>query len=114
SSDLWGTAVKAIKFSTILKWVGYATAILSLIFGVRQLVKIVSDRIESHRKVDGLLITEDVELKGRDYSSAWRSLDQASQLAPDSAKVHLAQENLAMAWLERSEERREGSDANGG
>src|SRR5207245_6331700 len=96
----WGTAVKAIKFSTILKWVGYATAILSLIFGVRQLVKSVSDRIESHRKVDALLITEDVELKGRDYSSAWRSLDQASQLAPDSAKVRLAQENLAMAWLE--------------
>lgn len=95
-----GHPVKAIKLSTILKWVGYATAILSLIFGVRQLVKIVSDRIESHRKVDALLITEDVELKGRDYSSAWHSLDQASQLAPDSAKVRLAQENLAMAWLE--------------
>jgi hypothetical protein len=92
--------VKAVKFSTILKWVGYATAILSLIFGVRQLVKMVSDRLESHRKVDALLVTEDVELKGRDYASAWRTLEQASKLQPDSAKVHLAQENLAMDWLE--------------
>jgi hypothetical protein len=92
--------VKAVKFSTILKWVGYATAILSLVFGVRQVVKMVSDRIESHRKVDALLITEDLELKGRDYASAWRTLEQASKLQPDAAKVHLAQENLAVAWLE--------------
>src|SRR5260370_34542046 len=69
-------------------------------FGVRQVVKIVSDRVESHRKVDALLVTEGVELKGQDYASAWRTLEQASRLQPDSAKVHLAQENLAMAWLE--------------
>jgi len=92
--------VKAVKFSTILKWVGYATAILSLIFGVRELVKIISDRFESHRKVVALLVTEDVELKGRDYASAWQTLEQASKSEPDSAKVRLAQENLAMAWLE--------------
>jgi tetratricopeptide (TPR) repeat protein len=95
-----GHAVKAIKFSTILKWVGYATAILSFFFGVRQLVKLFSDRVESRRKVDALLITEGVELKGHDYASAWRSLEQASQLEPNSVKVHIAQENLAMAWLE--------------
>jgi hypothetical protein len=92
--------VKTIKFSTVLKWVGYLTAILSLFFGVRQLIKLVSDRIESHRKVDALLISEDVELKGRDYALAWRTLEQASQVEPSSAKVRVAQENLAMAWLE--------------
>jgi hypothetical protein len=90
----------AIKFSTILKWVGYATAMLSLMFGVRQVVKTVSDRVEAHRKVDALLVTEGVELKGRDYASAWRTLEQASKLQPDSAKVHVAQENLTMDWLE--------------
>jgi len=92
--------MSATKFSKILKWLGYATAILSLLFGVRELIKLVLDRIESHRKVDALLISEDVELKGRDYASAWRTLEQASQLEPNSSKVHLAQENLAMAWLE--------------
>jgi len=99
--------VNDIKFSTILKWVGYATAILSLTFGIRELVKIVSDRIESHRKIEALLNSEDVELKVRDYASAWHSLEQASQLDPNSAKVPLAQENLAMVWLE-DVHRREG------
>ncbi len=93
-------AVKVIKFSTVLKWVGYATAILSLFFGVRQLIKMVSDRVESRHKVGVLLSSEDVELRGKDYSSAWRTLEQASKLQPNSAKVHLAQENLAMKWLE--------------
>ena len=92
--------MKAVKFTTILKWVGYATAILSLLFGIRELVKIVSDRIESRRKIEDLLKSEDVELKVRDYAAAWRSLDQASQVDPNSGKVHLAQENVAMAWLE--------------
>jgi len=92
--------VKTIEFSTVLKWVGSLTAILSLFFGIRQLVKIVSDRVEANRKIDALLKSEDVELKVRDYAAAWRSLEQASQVTPDSAKVHLAQENLAMAWLD--------------
>ena len=92
--------MKSIEFSTVLKWVGSLTAILSLFFGIRQLVKIVSDRVEANRKIDALLKSEDVELKVRDYAAAWRSLEQASQITSDSAKVRLAQENLAMAWLD--------------
>jgi tetratricopeptide (TPR) repeat protein len=92
--------VKTVEFSTVLKWVGSLTAILSLFFGIRQLVKIVSDRVEANRKIDTLLKSEDVELKVRDYAAAWRSLEQASQITSDSAKVHLAQENLAMVWLD--------------
>lgn len=95
-----GARVKTINFSQILKWVGYATAILSLIFGIRELVKMFSDRVESHRKVDAFLNSSDVELKVKDYAAAWHSLEQASQSEPNSAKVHLAQENLAMSWLE--------------
>jgi hypothetical protein len=83
-----------------LKWVGYATAILTFFFGVCELIKMVSDRVESRHKVGVLLSSEDVELRGKDYSSAWRTLEQASKLQPNSAKVHLAQENLAMKWLE--------------
>jgi hypothetical protein len=93
-------AVKAIKFSTVLKWVGYATAILSFVFGVRELIKIVSDRLESRHEVGAMLSSAEVELRGKDYSSAWRTLEQASKLQPNSAKVRLAQENLAMKWLE--------------
>ena len=41
-----------------------------------------------------------MELKGQDYWSAWRILEQASAIDADSAKVHAAQEALAMEWLE--------------
>jgi hypothetical protein len=88
------------KSSTIMKWVGYTTAILSLIAGLLQIGKMVSGRLEAGRKIDALLLSEEVELKGQDYWSAWRSLEQASQIDPDSAKVHAAQEALAMEWLE--------------
>ena len=88
------------KSSTIMKWVGYTTAILSLVAGLLQIGKMVSGRLEAGRKIDALLSSEGVELKGQDYWSAWRSLEQASQIDPDSAKVHAAQEALAMEWLE--------------
>src|SRR4029077_899372 len=61
-------AVKAIKFSTVLKWVGYATAILSFFFGVRELIKIVSDRLESRHEGGGLLPFAEGDIGGQHYS----------------------------------------------
>jgi len=91
-----------MKFSTLLKWVGYATAILSLIAGVRELNKVFADRIEARRKLTSLLASEQLQLRAHDYASAWRSLDQASQVDADSADVHTAQETVAMEWLENA------------
>src|SRR5712672_2624819 len=88
------------KFSSVWKWVGYATALLSLIAGVRGVEKLISDRIEARRKIDALLSAEQVQMRGHDYWSAWKSLEQASQVDPESDPVHAAQETLAMAWLE--------------
>ncbi len=92
--------MKSSRASQVMKWIGYGTAVLSLIAGIREIGKIVLDRMESRRKIDALVSSELVQLKGRDYWSAWRSLEQASQIDPDSAKVHAAQEALAMEWLE--------------
>ncbi len=92
--------MKAGKSSKVWKWIGYATAVLSLIAGIRQLGKMISDRAQAHRRIEILLSSEGVQLQGRDYWSAWRSLEQASQIDPDSTKVHAAQETLAMEWLE--------------
>src|SRR5579863_10405985 len=90
----------AIQFSTVLKWVGYATAILSLIAGVRGLTGVINDRMEARRRVDALLVSARIQVQGHDYASAWKSLDQASKIKSDSREVLDAQENLAMAWLE--------------
>jgi hypothetical protein len=88
------------KFSEVLKWVGYLTAILSLCATVVGIVKFTYNRIETRRKVDSLISAEALQLESHDYGSAWRTLEQASQLLPDSAKVHSAQGSLAMAWLD--------------
>ena len=88
------------KSSVIMKWVGYVTAVLSLLAGLGAIGKSVYQHFDVQRKIDGLLSSEAVQQKGQDYSSAWRSLEAASQLDPDSAKVRAAQETLAMEWLE--------------
>jgi hypothetical protein len=88
------------KFSQVLKWVGYLTAILSLCAAASGIVKFAYDRIERKRKIESLLSVEAVQLKSRDYWSAWGTLEQAAQLLPDSPEVRSAQESLAIVWLD--------------
>lgn len=91
---------KQNKFSRLLKWIGYLTAILSFCATVGGVLKVGYDRLKTRRAVDSFLSAEAVQLQSRDYGSAWRTLEQASQLQPDSPKVRAAQESLAMVWLE--------------
>jgi hypothetical protein len=88
------------KFSQVLKWVGYLTAILSLGAAIWGIVKFAYDRIERQRRIESLLSAEAVQLTSRDYWSAWGTLEQAAQIQPDSPKVRSAQESLAIAWLD--------------
>lgn len=90
----------SINFSTVLKWVGAATAILSLIAGIRGITSVVAGRAEARRQVSALLASERIQVQGQDYASAWQSLDQALKVDPDSAAIRDAQENLAMEWLD--------------
>jgi hypothetical protein len=61
---------KGSKFSQVLKWVGYLTAILSLCATVAGIVKFTYDHIETGRKIDSLISAEAVQLESRDYWSA--------------------------------------------
>jgi tetratricopeptide (TPR) repeat protein len=88
------------KISDLWKWVGYITALLSLIAGVRGLTKVFTDRAEARHKIESLMASEHIQAQGHDYSSAWQTLEQASQVDPNSAPIHTAQENLAMQWLD--------------
>jgi hypothetical protein len=89
-----------MPFSAILKWVGYGTAILSFAAAVGGITSAISRRIETRHKTEALLASERIQRGGHDYAAAWQTLDQASELAPDSAAVHDAQEDLAMDWLD--------------
>ncbi len=92
--------MKAGTLRKILKRVGYGTAILSLVAGLGKIAKVISDRVEARRNIRALLSSEEVQRQGGDYGSAWRSLEQASQINPNSTEVLDARENLAMEWLE--------------
>jgi hypothetical protein len=73
-----------------MKRLGYGSIILSLSAGIGL----------CQSKVDALLAASALEVHLGDYPAAWRTLERASQIEPASAKVHAAQEDAAMAWLE--------------
>jgi hypothetical protein len=89
-----------MNFSSILKWIGYGTAILSFVAGVRVITSAISSRVETRHKTEALLASERIQLNGHDYPAAWQTLDQASKISPDSTAIHEAQEDLAMEWLD--------------
>ena len=97
---VFGSAQLRMDFPTILKWMGYGTAILSFVAGVGGVVKVASGRAEAHRQVEALLASEQIQLAGHDYAAAWQTLDRAAKVDSGSARVQKAQEDLAMAWLE--------------
>src|SRR6266536_152757 len=83
-----------------LKWVGGTTAVLSLVFGLRQLTVLISDARDRQRQVTELIATGKLQQEARDYESGWISLRKAAELRANQSQVRAAQEDLAMAWLD--------------
>ncbi len=83
-----------------LKWVGAVTAVLSLIFGLNQLVGLISGGHAKNRRVAELLSTGKTQQEARDYAAAWKSFEEADRVKEGNREVRAAQESLAMAWLE--------------
>jgi hypothetical protein len=88
--------------TTTLKWVGGVTAVLSLIFGLRQLADLVSGHRQRDREVKELLSTSKMQQQAADYSAAWNSLEQADRLNKGGREVRAAQESVAIDWLENA------------
>ena len=85
--------------SRVLKWVGAGTAVLSLIFGLRTLSNLVTERRARERQIQELLGTAQQQREALDYRNAWATLDRASALDDDDARVRRLQEDVAMDWL---------------
>lgn len=97
-----------------LKWIGAATGIVSLVLGVNQLTRLVSEVRERQRQVAELRAVADEQQRASDFPAAWQSLDRALAVADQGgylakltgrvgalrSDLREAQENLAMAWLE--------------
>jgi hypothetical protein len=85
--------------SPILKWVGVATAVISLILGARQLITIGMDRAQRSRESAEFVALARQQAARNEFVEAWRSLDQAEErsqtAATDSARL-----DVAFRWLE--------------
>ena len=104
------------RITYALKWVGAATSILSLIFGLYQLTNLMAGVRERQRRVTELLNVETAQQTAGDFARAWTTLQEAARLADEGGKlatimgrlddvrkgVRLRQEDLAMAWLRDS------------
>jgi tetratricopeptide (TPR) repeat protein len=85
---------------TVLKWVGGGTAILSLIFGLRQLTVLITDERDRQRQATELIAAGKLQQAARDYRAAWTSLGKAAELRASDSRIRAAREDLAMAWLD--------------
>ncbi|GEO05928.1 hypothetical protein AAE02nite_35920 [Adhaeribacter aerolatus] len=98
-----------------LKWIGGITALLSLIFAIRQATLLISDYGERQRQIEELYQVGKMQQNAGDYPAAWTSLEQAlekadennltskvfSRLSKDRRRLREAQEDLALLWLQR-------------
>lgn len=87
------------RLAKVLKWVTAGTAVLSLVFGVRTLSNIISERRAKEQQIVELLGTAQLQREGRDYASAWASLERAATIEGDDERVRRLQEDVAMNWL---------------
>src|SRR5688572_31941250 len=99
-----------------LKWVGVVTLLLSVLLLLNQASKVFAEIRDRQRQVGELQAMADRQQRAGDFQNAWTSLDRAATTAgqgsylarlaspPDAERqaVRTAQEDLAMAWVERA------------
>ena len=100
--------------SRVLKWVGGATAVISLVVAAQQAIQLVSDGRERQRQIAELHSVASLQQEAGDYRAAFASFERALEVAEPSGQLakltgqlseqrrqlREAQEDLAMAWLE--------------
>jgi len=87
--------------SGILKWVGGATAIISLILGARQLVTIGTERAARARESSEAIAIARQQAARGEFSEAWKSLDHAEERSR-SAESSAARLEVAFRWLQEA------------
>lgn len=83
----------------VVKWIGAATAVISLILGARQLVTIVTDRTQRNRESAEFTALARQQAGRNEFAEAWRSLDRAEERSRTEA-TDAARLDVAFRWLE--------------
>jgi len=82
-----------------LKWIGAATAVISLILGARQLVTIATERAQRNRLSAEFTALARQQAGRNEFAEAWRSLDRAEERSRTEA-TDAARLDIAFRWLE--------------
>lgn len=82
-----------------MSWIGGATAVLTLFFGVQRLVGWAGNWREQKQRVTEMLAVAVTQQQSQNYREAWGSLAEAEKLDSDNDELRRAQEDLAMEWL---------------
>ena len=83
----------------VLKWVGAATAVISLILGARQLITIATDRAQRSRESAEFTALARQQAGRGEFAEAWRSLDRAEERSQTAATA-TARLDVGFRWLE--------------
>lgn len=82
--------------NAVMKWVGIATAVISLILGGRQVYLMIQEAAERRGKVAGLTAEAERLAASGEFISAWQSAARAVELDPGAVRL---QANIGMQWL---------------
>ena len=94
------TAKESKRSGTILKWVGAATAVLSLLLALNQATGVLQ-KLRVHRKEFREAMTAgDQQQQRADYPAAFDSFKHAVELDPIDREAQQRQAQAAMLWLE--------------
>ena len=83
----------------IVKWIGAATAVISLILGARQLITIATDRAQRNRESAEYTALARQQAGRGEFADAWRSLDRAEERSRTEA-TGATRLDIAFRWLE--------------
>jgi len=85
--------------SAVLKWIGVATAVISLVLGARQLITVAMDRAQRSRESAEFVALARQQAARNEFVEAWRSLDQAEDRSRTAASES-ARLDIGFRWLE--------------
>jgi hypothetical protein len=82
-----------------MKWIGAATAVISLILGARQLITIATERAQRNRESGEFTALARQQAGRGEFAEAWRSLDRAEERSRTET-TDATRLDVAFRWLE--------------
>ena len=87
------------RLSRILKWVGAATAVISLLLGARQLITIATDNAQRNRESAEFVALAQQQAARGEFADSWKSLDRADERAR-KATTDDVRLDIGFRWLQ--------------